>query len=241
MRLKILFALLVLMTAVSTATAQYPNNYTAYQTMSVDPTTHNLTVMITISGTTLPPVPNMPGYTHQAQANVGFNGNITWAYGPQVCTSCNVNWTNGWELDSSDPCFPLSCTLESSEFVHCSGIGTFWSSGSITFLVEEAVTYSKVTGGAPPIFTLTNWCTTSTTPPALGPDSSPPDWAPTIMHGNAYWSYYVSLSVCSRSKSAPPGSPWNCQPNPTTINHGSNTSDPRVCTNHDKGTSGTWF
>src|ERR1700676_1132432 len=96
-KLFFVFALTLVLSAV--ASAQYPNNYTEYVTFSVDPNTHHALVKETISGTTLPPVPNMPGAYHKAIVQVNVNGYHSEQSGPQVCTSCNVNYSFTFDED----------------------------------------------------------------------------------------------------------------------------------------------
>jgi hypothetical protein len=105
MKLRILAALALFATMAVATRANYPNNYTAYYTFSVDSTGANMLVNATVTGTTLPPVPPMSGAYHQAQVNAIWNGSNNWLYGPQVCTSCNVNFNQTWEFPGDDLCW----------------------------------------------------------------------------------------------------------------------------------------
>jgi hypothetical protein len=135
MKFRILAAL-ALFAMMAVATRAYPNNYTAYYTysLSVDSTgAPYMQVNATVTGTTLPPVPPMSGAYHQARVSATWKGSSNWLYGPQVCTSCNVNLNQSWDFPGNDLCWALGdCTLEMDAQVNCSFVGTFWvvTSGS---------------------------------------------------------------------------------------------------------------
>jgi hypothetical protein len=109
-------------------------------------------VNVTVTGTTLPPVPPMSGAYHQAQVNAIWNGTSNWLYGPHVCTSCNVNFNNSWSFSGNDTCFLdlIGCSLETMPQVYCSFVGVFWVGTTAATYLEKAGTYDQANGAGTP-------------------------------------------------------------------------------------------
>ncbi|HEY6386182.1 MAG TPA: hypothetical protein VIX91_10910 [Candidatus Acidoferrum sp.] len=175
MKLRILAALVLFATMAVAARANYPNDYAAYYTFSVDSTDAYMQVNATVTGTTLPPVPPMSGAYHQAQVDAIWNGSHNWLYGQHVCTTCNVNLNESWDFPGDDQCWALGdCTLEMDSQVYCSFFGdAFWfassGGGSMWFQKQYATTMWKNNSPPlqPPPWDLTPYCSARTTPPDL--------------------------------------------------------------------------
>jgi hypothetical protein len=199
-----------------TASAQYPNNYTLYITTGPDAAGTGVLISESLSGTALPPLPNMPGAYHRGDLGIKMGGNYTalTVNGQNVCTTCNVNAQYTWDLpwDISTDCFQnyqfdLPCEVDTSPVnVFCSFIGIFWTASSggqdPGLIYEDAITMSKTSSFTPPdVYHLSNWCSSATTPP---------DATPLLTHQPFSSPFWKSATVCERDKTAPRGTKWSC-------------------------------
>lgn len=152
-----------------------------------------------------------------------------WAYGSSGCPGCQIQAGSNQTMTLLQN---QSLTVNEDGQVQCSVAGLFWSVAAPAYVVEEATTKSKKTGGSGGAWHVLDWCS---------PKSTPPDWNPTIAASQYDWPYYISVSVCSRPANAAKGTAWNCQPNPSPVSAGSVDPSRPDCTNYDAGTSGPPF
>lgn len=213
MKYRILTVFVLFATMAVSARANYPNDYAAYYTFSVDSTGTNMLVNATVTGTTLPPVPPMNGAYHQAQVNAIWNGTNNWLYGQHVCTSCNVNFNQTWEFSDNDLCWlDGDCTLEMAPQVFCSFFGNaFWftSGGGAPVWFQEQVATTMFKNDSPqtqllPPWAEEKWCSARTTPPDLGNGGL-------VTNGNGTWQpALVGVDPCERFGGVGLNSGWLC-------------------------------
>jgi hypothetical protein len=228
MKLKIL-AVLILTAWAVTASAQFPNNYARYTTYSNDGS-GNLVVSMSVTGTALPPLPNMPGAYHVAQAATIWNGGAAqWQHGQNVCTSCNVNFNGSWNFSGLDTCltdFAMNCDLEEIANVKCSFYGTFWAAAALDGAIELAITTTQTVNFVPP-FPQTPYCSDR---------SSPPDYPGIPSSQN---SFTTAATFCHRSGPNGGQGPWTCLPYNRSRNRPAGSKPD--CTNFDKHIGGNYF
>jgi hypothetical protein len=235
MKLRILGLLALLVSMALPARAQYPNNYAAYYTFGTDSASGNVVVNFSVTGTILPPAPNMPNAYHQAQVRTVWNsGTANWQYGQHVCPGCNVNFNGSFDFAENDLCWGLgSCTLQVESTVACSFIGAFWNGltfNTTWFQSQKATTTWKnnsPTTQQPP-FSFSIYCSARTTPPDINSyDTSIQTWQPAMATTNTF---------CSRLGGYGITVGWICWP--VTPVAEALPATPPDCTNWDNGYPG---
>lgn len=202
---------------------------------STDGTYINTSVTVSGSATMAPPYcwgqsgsplhhPSVQNQIKNLRTGVIVGG---WQYGPGQCVQCQINQTNNQSVLAGTDAYEVT----EGACMSCDWGGVFWCPPVATFVIEEAISYSKNVGGSSGAWSLIAWCTDA---------SSPPDFNPITALTRTNYPFFKGLTVCSRPKGSAKGTAWNCQPNPTPLASGQIDATKQTCTNYDAGTSEIW-